>query len=198
MTVKPVRYSTDIVVIDLEATCPEQDQNDINQSCIIEIGAVRLDRKTLGVVDTFAELVNPGTCPITPFIAHMTRITPEMVANCDEFDKVGARFAAWHGPRNRAILAAFGAYYDLPLLRKEWKRVPDMSFRQTFVGSALDIRALAMAWLATHGHNTTGVTIQETLKKMGVTLPFVWHRALDDAKGAAAILQYFHLGEARV
>ena len=89
-----MRYTTDIVVIDLEATCPVEDQgnNSVERSSIIEIGAVRLDRKSLEITDTFSELIRPEDHPIVSFITDITGITPEMVADKDTFAIVGQRF----------------------------------------------------------------------------------------------------------
>lgn len=189
-------YTTDIVIVDLEASCPVLGANDIEHSNIIEIGAVRLDRKTLEVTSTFSELVRPRDFPILPFITELTGITPEMVAEREEFGPVARRFVEWYGKRNRAMLAAFGVYYDIPLLRKEL-RAFGMNFKDHFPGGALDVRSAALLWLAQNGHNTTGVTVKRTLEKMRIAdASLSFHRALDDARGEAAILQFFHLGRA--
>jgi DNA polymerase III epsilon subunit-like protein len=188
-----MRYSTDIVVLDLEATSPEEGANEIERSNIIDLGAVRLDRRSLAIRGSFSELVRPRDYPVQPFITELTGITPEMVARRESFDQVADRFIAWCGPRNRFVLAAFGAYYDVPLLRKEF-RAFGLDFRKHFVGGAIDVRGLAVAWLAERNHGTTGVTVQRTLEKMGLDLGLRYHRALDDAKATAAILQFFHLG----
>jgi len=192
-----MKYSTDIVVFDLEASCRSFGSNEIADSNIIEIGAVRLDRKSLAVTGEFSELVHPRDFEILPEITEITGITPQMVADKDEFDSVGARFAEWFGNRNRAILASYGVYYDMPLLRKEFGAF-GLDFQRSFVGGAFDIRAIALAWLADNGHRTTGMSVQRTLEKMGIDLGSDWHRALDDAKATAAILQFFHLGEVRL
>ena len=195
----PVRYSTDIVVVDLEATCPEEDRGDntVERSSIIEVGAVRLHRRSLEVVDSFSELVRPEDHPVIPFITEITGISPEMVAGRETFAAVGARFLEWYGPRNKAVIAAFGAYYDVPLLRKECRRY-GLDFRATVAGGALDIRAVATVWLAEHGHRTSGLTLESILDKMGIDPALARHRAVDDARAAAAILQVFHLGRACV
>jgi DNA polymerase III epsilon subunit-like protein len=192
-----MRYSTDIVVIDLEASCPAEDEgnNSVERSNIIEIGAVRLDRRSLEEVDSFSELVRPEDYPVTPFITGLTGITPEMVAGCETFDTVGRRFLEWYGPRNKAILAAWGAYYDVPLLRKECLRF-GLPFREHIVGGAYDLRALGVAWLATHGERTSGATLESVLRKMDLADRFTSHRARDDARAAAAVLQVHHLGRA--
>ena len=192
-----MRYSTDIVVIDLEATCPEADENGrntIDRSNIIEIGAVRLDAKSLEIVDQFSELVRPHEYPVTPFITKLTAITPEMVADKAGFAEVGARFLAWYGPRNKALIAAFGAYYDIPLLRRECDAC-GLDFQTHIAGGAYDIRAVATAWLAQNHHRTSGLRLESILDKMEIDQSrFAMHRAVDDARAAAAILQVFHLG----
>lgn len=192
-----MRYTTDIVVIDLEASCPEEDQgnNTVERSSIIEIGAVRLDRRSLEVVDTFSELVRPEDHPIVPFITEITGISPQMVAEKETFAEVGRRFLEWYGPRNKAIIAAFGAYYDIPLLRKECDRY-DLDFRSHIAGGAFDLRAVGTIWLATNDHRTSGLTLGSILEKMEIGGRFTAHRAVEDAKAAAAVLQMFHLGRA--
>ena len=190
-----MRYTTDIVVIDLEASCPEEDQgnNSIERSSIIEIGAVRLDRRSLEVVDSFSELVRPEDYPIVPFITEITGISPQMVAGQETFAEVGGRFLEWYGPRNKAIIAAFGAYYDIPLLRKECDRY-GLNFRSHIAGGAFDLRAVGTIWLAANDHRTSGLTLASILEKMGVGGRFTAHRAVEDARAAAAVLQMFHLG----
>jgi len=193
-----MRYTTDIVVIDLEATCPESDEgnNTVERSNIIEIGAVRLNKKSLDIVDEFSELVRPRDYPVTPFITDLTSITPEMVADREEFAAVGGRFLEWYGPRNKAIVAAFGVYYDIPLLRRECD-AHGLDYRSHIAGGAYDIRAVATAWLAQHHHRTSGLRLEKILEKMGIDLDFRLHRAVDDARAAAAILQTYHLGYAQ-
>nr|MEE4267711.1 3'-5' exonuclease [Candidatus Krumholzibacteria bacterium] len=192
-----MRYTTDIVVIDLEATCPEADQgnNTVERSSIIEIGAVRLDKKSLEIKSTFSELIRPEDYPIVPFITEITGISPDMVAGKDTFAQAGRRFLEWYGPRNKAIIAAFGAYYDIPLLRKECERY-ELDYRSHIAGGAFDLRAVATVWLATNGRRTSGLTLTAILEKMDLADRFTAHRAVEDARAAAAVLQVFHLGRA--
>jgi len=60
-----MKYSTDIVVLDLEAMCRTEGNNEVQNSNIIEIRAVRLDRRTLEVTATFSELVRPRDIPVS-------------------------------------------------------------------------------------------------------------------------------------
>ena len=192
-----MRYTTDIVIIDLEASCPTEDRgnNSIERSSIIEIGAVRLDKRSLEITDSFSELVRPEDYPIVPFITEITGISPAMVQDKDTFDQVAARFLGWYGPRNKSMIAAFGAYYDIPLLRKEFTRY-GLEFGTHIAGGAFDLRAVATVWLAQENHRTSGLTLESILEKMGLADRFTAHRAVEDARAAAAILQYFHLGRA--
>ena len=192
-----MRYTTDIVIIDLEASCPAEDEGDnsVERSSIIEIGAVRLNRRSLAEVDSYSELVRPEDFPIVPFITGITGITPDMVEGKDTFDQVGRRFLEWYGPRNKAMIAAFGAYYDIPLLRKECARY-GLDFRGSIAGGAFDIRAVATVWLAANDHRTSGLTLGSILDKMGLGDRFTAHRAVEDARAAAAVLQMHHLGHA--
>jgi DNA polymerase III epsilon subunit-like protein len=194
-----MRYSTDIVVIDLEASCPAEDMGDntIDRSSIIEVGAVRLDRRSLEIVDSFSELVRPEDFPIVPFITDITGISPGMVADKETFAAVGRRFLDWYGPRNKAIIAAFGAYYDIPLLRKECTRY-GLDYRSNIAGGAFDLRAVATVWLASNDHRTSGLTLTSILEKMEIADRFQAHRAVEDARAAAAVLQMHHLGRALV
>ncbi|MCA9757533.1 MAG: exonuclease domain-containing protein [Candidatus Eisenbacteria bacterium] len=187
-----MRYSADIVVLDLEATSPDRDANTIERTNIIDIGAVRLDRRTLEIVDEFTELVRPTEFEVAPHITEITGITNEMVEDKARFDEVGPRFIEWCGSRNRFFLAVWGAYYDIPLLRRECL-AHEIEYRKHFVGGALDIRSLAVAWLAENGHDTSGVTVARVLEKMQIEGDFVFHRALDDARAEARILQSYHL-----
>jgi len=188
------RYTTDVVVIDLEATCDGPGRFDLATSNIIEIGAVRLDGKTLEVTDTFSELIRPRDSSISPFITEITGITQADVDRCDEFDIVGRQFIGWYGSRNRSILASYGVYYDIPLLRKECNAF-DLPFGKHFVGSALDVRSAGLLWLADHRKATSGITVEKVLEGMGLNhLGLNSHRALDDALAGAAILQFYHTG----
>ncbi|MEZ4650806.1 MAG: hypothetical protein R3E97_18890, partial [Candidatus Eisenbacteria bacterium] len=58
----------------------------------------------------------------------------------------------------------------------------------------LDIRSLAVAWLAENGHDTSGVTVARVLEKMAIEGEFAFHRALDDARAEALILRSYHQG----
>jgi len=185
---KPVKFSTDIVIIDLEASCKTFGANVIAESNIIEIGAVKLNKKSLEIVDVFSQLIQPADYPVLPQIADITGITQDMLSDKPLFDKVMNQFIQWYGNRNKSILAGWGLYYDLPLLRKECERF-GIDYGKSFVGGGLDVKSLAYLWLAKNQRSTTGIAIERVLDRMSLETDFEFHRALDDAKATALILK---------
>ena len=55
---------------------------------------------------------------------------------------------------------------------------------------------VATTWLAQENQRTSGLTLESILEKMGLAERFTAHRAVEDARAAAAVLQVFHLGRA--
>jgi len=184
-----MKFSTDIIVFDLEASCKIFGKNEIEESNIIEIGAVRLDKKKLEIKSEFSILTKPRDYPILPEVMEITQITPAMVAGQPYFDIAASSFLNWCGDRNKSILAGWGLYYDLPLLRKEF-RVFGLDYNSHFVGGGLDIRSLACYWLAKNNFTTSGLSIEKILDKMNISVDFGFHRALNDAIATAMILQH--------
>jgi len=92
---------TEFVVVDLETTGGAP-----GSLGIIEIGAVRVRDGRL--VETFTTLVNPGH-PIPPFVAGLTGITDEMVADAPSLGDALPRFLVFAG---EAVLVAHNAVFD--------------------------------------------------------------------------------------
>lgn len=183
-----MKFTSDIVVFDLEASCKTFGRNEIEESNIIEMGAIRLGKNNLEMIDEYSILIKPRDYSLLDEISKITHITPEMVADQPYFDKAIALFLKWYGERNKSILAGWGLYYDLPLLRKEF-RVFGLDYNQYFVGGGLDIRSLACLWLAKNNQTTSALTVERVLSKMDLKADYEFHRALNDARGTALILQ---------
>lgn len=176
-----------LVVIDLEATAGQDDQGRQTNNCIIDIGAVYLDER-LEVRDTFQSLVKPSE-PVTPFITKLTGITPEMVASERSFAQVGAEFTRWveslAGNVKKVRLAAWGNYFDIPLLRRNyWESGLDFPFS----GTALDVKTLGFLWLSHSGRRTDKISLEFFVEHFGLQAEGSRHRALTDAVYTAGIL----------
>ena len=111
-----------------------------------------------------------------------------MVENEKYFDEAIPLFLDWYGEKNKSTLAGWGLYYDLPLLRKEFNEF-GFEYNKYFVGGGFDIRALGVYWLAKNNISTSGISLERVLEKMDLKEDFKFHRALDDAKATALILQ---------
>jgi DNA polymerase III epsilon subunit-like protein len=147
-----------------------------------------LDRE-LNLVSTFEQLVRPEE-PITPFITEITSITPEMCAGQPLWKEVAADFEAWAvrycGKIKRVRLAAWGTYFDLPLLRRAYAQY-DRVF--PFSGTGIDAKTLAMLWMALSGRRTDKLSVEAVASVMGIRPEGRYHRALTDAVTEAKILK---------
>lgn len=176
-----------IVVLDLEATAGQDDRGRQTNNCIIDLGAVYLD-ESLTVRGTFQALVRPDE-PITPFITKLTGITPAMVEDQPRFADVGPAFSQWveglSGNLKKVRLAAWGNYFDIPLLRKNYY---DASLDFPFAGTALDVKTLGFLWLSQSGRRTDKISLEFFAQHFGLTVDGSWHRALTDAQVTAGVL----------
>jgi len=185
-----MKLKDEIIVLDLEATTNQVDDTKPNYQTndfIIEIGAVLLNQ-SLEVVSTFQHLVKPVD-PITPFIHKLTGISPEMVADQPDWSIVGKLFENWakeHSKNFKNIrLAAWGNYFDMPLLRKAYQYY-QMPFN--FSGTMIDVKSVAFLWCALSGTGTHKIALEDVAKAMKIAPDGNYHRALTDAMVEANIL----------
>lgn len=187
-----MRLNNELIVFDLEATSNQEVAEERpavqTNNFIIEIGAAFLDRE-LKLVDTFERLVRPEE-PITPFITQITSITPEMCAGQPLWKEVAPEFEAWAASHCKNIktvrLAAWGTYFDIPLLRRTYERY-DRPF--PFSGTGVDAKSLALLWMALSGRRTDKLSVETVASAMGIQPDGRYHRALTDAVSEAKILQ---------
>jgi DNA polymerase III epsilon subunit-like protein len=187
-----MRLNGELVVFDLEATSNQERADDKpaiqTNDFIIEIGAAFLDRE-LKLVDTFERLVRPEE-PITPFITEITSITPSMCEGRPLWKDIGPEFEEWvrghRGNIKRVRLAAWGNYFDVPLLRRAYARY---GLPYPFSGTCIDVKTLALAWMALSGRRTDKLGVETVASEMGIHPDGRYHRALTDAVTEARILQ---------
>lgn len=166
------------LVVDLEATCDDGGRVPRHQSEIIEIGAVRVDARSLQVVDEFQTFVRPVRHrQLTPFCTQLTTITQADVDRAPPFRVAaarlaaygaGARFCSW-GDYDRHQLAADAAYHRIPAPL----RGPHWNLKQSF----------ADAFGLARGIGTYAALARCHLKPIGTH-----HRAIDDARNIARLL----------
>ena len=187
-----MRLNNELIVFDLEATSNQEDEGERpavqTNNFIIEIGAAFLDRD-LKLVDTFERLVRPEE-PITPFITKITSITPEMCQGQPLWKEIAPAFEVWIKSHcdniKRVRLAAWGTYFDMPLLRRTYARY-ERPF--PFSGTCIDVKTLSLLWAALSGRRTDKLGVETVASAMGVQPEGRYHRALTDAVTEAKILQ---------
>lgn len=176
-----------LVVLDLEATAGQDSQGRQTNNCIIDLGAVYLD-ETLSVRGRFQALVKPSE-PVTPFITKLTGITEAMLAGEPGFDAVGPAFERWvaglAGNLKKVRLAAWGNYFDIPLLRRNYY---DAGLDFPFSGTALDVKTLGFLWLSLSGRRTDKISLEFFAEHFALRAEGERHRALTDAELTAGTL----------
>jgi inhibitor of KinA sporulation pathway (predicted exonuclease) len=182
MTSETTRY----VVVDLEATCDENDLIPRDETEIIEIGAVLVDGATLQPIDEFQAFVRPRVHPrLTPFCTRLTTITQEDVARAANFRVVAPKLAAFG---QGALFCSWGGY-DKNQLERDARRA---GIRAPLGPRHLNLKE-AFARAAGEGQCGT----YAALKRVGLRPTGTHHRGIDDARNIARLLPYA-LGRAPV
>ncbi|HEX4301179.1 MAG TPA: 3'-5' exonuclease [Rhizomicrobium sp.] len=143
---------------------------------VVQIGAVKLDPRTLEVLDTFDVLVRPRINPaISPYLEKLTGITNDtLLAKGRDFVPAYADFLAFAGD---GILSAFGRD---DFVFEENERLyglgatPRPEFRD------------ARPWFRANGFETHGLHSCDIGPRLGVPFEGQKHNALADSRSVAA------------
>lgn len=173
-----------LLVIDLEATCDEDDGLPASEMEIIEIGAVWASDDG-SVLDTFQALVRPVVHPqLTPFCRQLTNIEQAEADGAETFPAVAARLATF-AQRHRSTGATWGSWgkFDATQLARDCERhgienplsgFEHVNLKRQFA-KIRKIKEVGMA---------------RALKMLGLPLEGTHHRALDDARNIAKLLPW--------
>jgi len=170
-----VRLPFDLIVFDLE-TAGAPDHR------VIEIGAVRLDRD-LNVSGRWGSLIDGR--PVDEETQAIHGISNEMLAGKPKFAEIHTEFDEWCQRSETYVMSAFGAYFDIPVLREEYKRI---SRKYPHPGHAVDIKAIVWWDLLKKGMPCKYLNVERTLELLGLKFEGTRHRGPDDAWNEARIL----------
>jgi len=163
-----------ILIVDLEATCWNDQEHPASESEIIEIGAVISDMNSKAIIDEFQGFVLPIRHPqLSEFCKSLTSISQGDVDNADIFPTVWHRFLEWVGSVELVTLASWGAYDHLQMQK-------DCSFHKLeypFAGNHLNLKA---EFGKLHGGRKFGM--KRALHLLGLPLEGIHHRGIDDAR----------------
>lgn len=177
-----MRLPFDLIVFDLE-TAGENHR-------IVEIGAVRLDRD-LNLVDRWSSLVDGR--PVDEKTMAVHHITDDMLAGKPKFAEIHAEFDEWCRKSDPYVMAAFGAYFDVPVLREEYKR---LGRPYPHPGHAMDIKAVVWWHLLKKEFPCKYLGVDRALELLGLTFEGTRHRGADDAWNEARLLRFVTRGVA--
>ena len=171
-----MRFPFDMIVMDLETSGTLENR-------VVEIGAIRLT-PDLDMADRFTCLVDGR--PVTEEVIKIHHITNEMLVGQPRFAEAHGRFEEFCGKSERYLLSAFGAYFDMPVLRAEYSRL-GMKFPHR--GEAIDIKAIAWWELCKRGMPCQGLKLDRALELFGLEFEGIRHRALPDAWNESRLLR---------
>ena len=147
---------------------------------VVQIGAVRLDGKTLAVLGEFDLLVKPRINPrLSPYFENLTGITSaDVVAHGVDFAEAYARFADFAG---EGPICAFG--HDEWILEENLRLYGIADFRP--LPRFQDLRS----WFAACNVDPRGMLSCEIAPSLGLAFQGRAHNALDDARSMAASME---------
>ena len=177
---------THYLVIDLEATCSDDESLPREEMEIIEIGAVLVDAASLTPQAEFQSFVKPMRHKILkPFCTELTTITQADVDRAPRFPQAILKLGEFI--KNKDILFCSWGGYDRNQLRRDAQhhrvKLP-LGERHMNIKEAFSRR------LGESRQYGTG----QALRRLGLAFTGTQHRAIDDARNIARMLP-FVLGE---
>jgi len=174
-----MRLPFETIVLDVET-------NGSQEHRIVELGAVRLDRD-LREADSWSSLIDGR--PMVLEAIQVNNITDEMLKGKPAFAEVHGQFDDWCAKSDLYVLSAFGAYFDMPVLRAEYSR---LGRKFPHPGHALDVKSILWWEFLKRGLPCKRLTVDHALELLGMPFEGTRHRALDDARNEARMLQKIH------
>jgi DNA polymerase III epsilon subunit family exonuclease len=150
---------------------------------IIEIGAIRVDEE-IRIVDEFSMLVDGR--PILPEVVKIHGIRDEDLVGKPRFAEAHAEFDEWCGIKQEYLLAGWGIYFDIPVLRAEYQR---LGMRFPHRGEAIDVKGAAWTDLLRKGKPVRHLSLDQAAGLYGIPFYGKKHRAVDDARMTVRVLQ---------
>jgi 3'-5' exoribonuclease 1 len=171
------------LVLDLEATCCDQETFPRHEMEMIEIGAVMIEGQSLKKIDEFQTFVKPVRHPIlTPFCRSLTSITQAQVDQAPEYVAAIALFQQWLSDYPNGVFGPWGDF-DRNQFKKDSKfhRIPypipypHINLKKRFSKTQALSKRCAMP---------------EALQMAGFSIEGTYHRGIDDARNIAKLLPY--------
>ena len=174
-----------LIVVDFEATCDDGGRIQPHEMEIIEIGAVKVNRKTGEVLDSFQSVVCPTIRPnLTSFCMRLTGIQQQDVDAAKTFELVLEDWKAWLG-HPFWTYASWGEF-DRTILERILLEMGE----ELIFANHINLKTRAKEVL---GLKKTGLV--EALRHVGMAFEGRQHRALDDVVNIASLVPFLQLTE---
>lgn len=172
----------DYLVIDLEATCDNEDAVPRREMEIIEIGAVLVDGANFEPLAEFQRFVRPVRHPtLTEFCLQLTSITQAQVDAAEGFVPVLEQLREFMGDQ-QPLFCSWGNY-------DRGQFGLDAGFHQVELPFGRDHLNLKQAFSDALGTRKR-FGMAAALRKLGLPLEGTHHRGIDDARNIARILPF--------
>lgn len=171
------------LVLDLEATCCDQETIKRHEMEIIEIGAVMVEPQGLTVIDEFQTFIKPARYPVlTQFCQSLTSITQAQVDQAPGYVEASVLLKQWLSNYPNAVFGSWGDY-DRNQFKQDSKfhnvpfpiAYPHVNLKQLFSEAQDSPKRYGMA---------------EALQLAGIALEGTHHRGIDDARNIAKLLPF--------
>ena len=170
-----------LVVVDFETNGGTVEDTTAHR--IIEIGAIKLDEE-LRVMGEFSMLVDGR--PVLDEVVKIHGITNDDLVGKPLFAQARFDFDEFCGRKQDYILGAWGAYFDIPVLRSEYQRC-GATFPHR--GESFDVKAVVWWDLLKQNKPARHLSLEQAAGLYGIPFYGKKHKAVDDARMTARVLQ---------
>ena len=172
-----------LLIIDLEATCCDDNSISRSEMEIIEIGAVLVDTRTLKFLSKFTTFIKPVRNPIlTDFCTNLTTIKQSDVDIAPHFHEAIKRLKEWLHDIDNYLFCSWGMYDKHQFVQDcKLNNVP-----YPFSDTHCNIKS---RFSQTQGFKKQ-LGMAKALRRCGIELSGQHHRGIDDAKNMVKLLPY--------
>lgn len=171
----------EILIVDLEATCWEQDGDyQRRRSEIIEIGVCKMDADTGEIIRNEGILVKPVHSEISKFCTRLTSITPEMVDRDGVSLAEACQMLRDKYNSSRLTWASYGGY-DRTMLRDQCAK---FGVKYPMSTDHINVKV----FFSEAYRLGRGIGMDGALRMLKLPLEGKHHRGVDDARNIAKIL----------
>lgn len=169
-----------MVLIDLEATCEENNVKISWQSEIIEVGVCLLDLKTLEISNPMGILIKPISSPITEFCTKLTTITQNLLNEQGITLNEAMILLEKEYKISKRTWASWGDYDKKMLLKDCAAKQLNFPGENRSHQNIKNILAIQLGW-------DKETSLEEGLKRFNLDFNGTQHRGIDDALNIAEL-----------